>query len=81
VINLKTDRLMKPNFQPLVPEQVKFNLNAPQNLGERTFRTLRLYEPYDPEEEQKIPVYSRQKYPNGRLAGNRMRDLQTVNEF
>ncbi|MDR1675604.1 MAG: hypothetical protein LBR86_03950 [Tannerella sp.] len=61
-VNLRMDQVMMLNFQPLVPEQIKFKLNGPGNVSEGRFRTLRLYEPYDLEAEREIPVYARQKY-------------------
>ena len=61
-LNLKPDQVMMLNYQPVLTEQVKFKLNAPKHSGECTFRTLRLYEPYDLATEQKIPLYERQKY-------------------
>ncbi|MDR2764120.1 MAG: hypothetical protein LBB90_03715, partial [Tannerella sp.] len=63
LVNLKTDRVMFLNLQPLIVEQLKFKLNAPSDsLNECTLRTLRLYRPYDLEAEQQIPVYSNQQY-------------------
>jgi hypothetical protein len=62
IVNLKMDHVMMLNLQPLIPEQIKFKLNAPENISECKFRTLRLYRPYDLETEQGIPVYENQKY-------------------
>ncbi|WP_352422279.1 hypothetical protein [Proteiniphilum sp.] len=50
------------NNQPLLPKQIKYKLNQEDAITECTFQTLRLYEPYNLEEEQKIPVYISQKY-------------------
>ncbi|MPM77348.1 hypothetical protein SDC9_124351 [bioreactor metagenome] len=50
------------NNQPLLLKQIKYKLNQEDAITECTFQTLRLYEPYHLEEEQKIPVYIPQKY-------------------
>jgi hypothetical protein len=50
------------NNQPLLPKQIKYKLNRKDNISECTFQTLRLYQPYNLEEEQKIPEYALQKY-------------------
>ncbi|MDR0756600.1 MAG: hypothetical protein LBF85_01995 [Tannerella sp.] len=62
LVRMRTDCVMLLNFQPLVPEQFRFKLNDPRGICEAVFRTLRLYEPYDLEAEQGIPVYIDQKY-------------------
>jgi len=50
------------NNQPLLPKQIKYKLNQKDSISECYFKTLRLYEPYDLEKEQKIPTYENQKY-------------------
>lgn len=50
------------NNQPLLPKQIKYKLNQENGICECSFQTLRLYEPYDLAEEQKIPTYAPQKY-------------------
>jgi hypothetical protein len=62
VFNFEMYKTVFINHQPLLPEQVKFKLNKKDGINECTFRTLRLYEPYDLPKEQGIPVYDRQKY-------------------
>jgi hypothetical protein len=62
LINLKMDTVMMMNFQPFIPEQVKFKLNDADSVNECILRTLRLYKPYDLEAEQEIPQYENQKY-------------------
>jgi hypothetical protein len=62
LISLRMDTVMMLHFQPLAAAQIPFKLNAPANVSECTFRTLRLYRPYDLAAEQHIPVYSNQRY-------------------
>jgi hypothetical protein len=50
------------NNQPLLPKQIKYKLNQKDTISECSFQTLRLYEPYNLETEQEIPVYIPQKY-------------------
>jgi hypothetical protein len=50
------------NGQPLLPKQIKYKLNQKDSLSECSFQTLRLYEPCNLAEEQKIPTYAIQKY-------------------
>jgi hypothetical protein len=62
IFNFEMYKTVFINHQPLLPEQVKFKLNKKDGVNECLFRTLRLYEPYDLQKEQGIPVYERQKY-------------------
>ena len=51
------------NNQPVIAEQIKYKFNdTGDKIAESTFRTLRLYEPFDLIGEQKIPNYFPQKY-------------------
>jgi hypothetical protein len=62
LFHLRMDQSMIVNHQPIIPEQFKFKLNDPKNVTEGTFRTLRLYQPFDLAVEQQIPTYENQKY-------------------
>jgi hypothetical protein len=62
IFNFEMFKTLFINHQPLLPEQVKFKLNKKDGINECAFRTLRLYQPYDLDKEQEIPVYERQKY-------------------
>jgi hypothetical protein len=62
VIRMSMDRKCMLGYEPLLPEQVKFKLNGKERETECTFRTLRLYRPFDLEKEQGIVTYEPQKY-------------------
>jgi len=62
-VKFKMDEKVFINNQPLVAEQIKYKFNdAGDKISESTFRTLRLYEPYDLKTERAIPQYIPQKY-------------------
>jgi len=62
-VEFKIDEKVSINNQPLVTEQIKYKFsNVSDKISESLFRTLRLYEPHDLENEQKIPKYGPQKY-------------------
>jgi hypothetical protein len=62
IFNLDMFKTAIINNQPLLPKQIKYKLNQPDAVSECSFQTLRLYEPYNLEAEQKIPIYTPQKY-------------------
>jgi hypothetical protein len=62
-VKFKMDEKVFINNQPLLVEQIKYKFNdSGDKISESTFRTLRLYQPYDLNQEQKIPEYGPQKY-------------------
>jgi len=48
--------------QPLIPEQIKFKQNKPDDISECKFKTMRMYEPFDLNVEQEIVAYHPQEY-------------------
>jgi hypothetical protein len=62
IFNLNMFDTLVLNNQPLFSKQIKYKLNQKDSIAECIFQTLRLYEPYNLEEEQKIPTYHPQKY-------------------
>jgi hypothetical protein len=62
IINMKLDRKVILDNQPLLLKQIKYKLNRPGNISECILRTLRLFTPNNITEEQSIAKYERQKY-------------------
>ena len=62
IFNLDMFKTAIIDNQPLLPKQIKYKLNQKDTISEWSFQTLRLYEPYNLETEQEIPVYIPQKY-------------------
>ena len=62
-IDFKMDEKIFINNQPVIAEQIKYKFNDQKNqISESTFRTLRLFKPFDLEAEQEIAAYQPQKY-------------------
>lgn len=62
IFKLQMSKSVLLNSQPLLPYQLRYRLNDKNSITDATFRTLRLYEPFDLESEQHIPVYENQKF-------------------
>jgi len=62
IVNLKMHKTVLIDNQPFLTEQIKFQQNKLDSISDCKFRTLRLYQPFNLAEEQKILAYRPQKY-------------------
>ena len=62
IIRLNMFQTVFIDFQPFLPETIRFKQNKPEEIAEFRLRTMRLYEPFDLASEHAIPVYTPQLY-------------------
>jgi len=90
-VNFRMDDKVFMNNQPVIAEQIKYKFNdTGDKISESTFRTLRLFKPFNLEKEQEIAQYVPQKYywkftverngtASGTLVGRQFDSFYTVN--
>ena len=60
--NLKMHRPVFVDHQPYFIKQIKYKFNSKDSVSDVVLRTIRLFKPFDLEEEQAIPEYRNQQY-------------------